>query len=239
MSFLGSIGHLMAGTGIQELLQVIFTGNTVSHILSGKAVARAIRGHLLLDSVLHTLLLSNVFETKLSLSNDNVPSELESIAVIYDNLVSGEITIQDVESSVQLQALQKKLDTYTETIESGHPTAKLWLTYMDMVNIMREFIRSERIGDWSLHLQILQDMLPYLAASGHHLYTKSLHVYLQQMTKLQDTHPNIYRRFIQGLHVVRRSDRFWAGLSTDLVIEQVLMRSLKTSGGLMRGRGIV
>ena len=36
--------------------------------------------------------------------------------------------------------------------------------------------------------------------------------------------------------MVRRSDRLWAGLSTDLVIEQVLMRSLKTSGGLTRGR---
>ena len=32
--------------------------------------------------------------------------------------------------------------------------------------------------------------------------------------------------------MVRRSDRLWAGLSTDLVIEQVLMRSMKTSGGL-------
>ena len=37
--------------------------------------------------------------------------------------------------------------------------------------------------------------------------------------------------------MVRRSDRLWAGLSTDLVIEQVLMRSLKTSGCLTRGRG--
>ena len=35
-----------------------------------------------------------------------------------------------------------------------------------------------------------------------------------------------------------RSDRYWAGFSTDLVIEQVLMRSIKTTGGLTRGRGI-
>ena len=40
------------------------------------------------------------------------------------------------------------------------------------------------------------------------------------------------------MHVVRRSDNFWAGLSTDLIIEQVLMRSIKTSGGLTRGRGM-
>ena len=36
---------------------------------------------------------------------------------------------------------------------------------------------------------------------------------------------------------MRRSDRYWAGLWTDLIIEQVLMRALKTSGGLTRGRG--
>ena len=42
---------------------------------------------------------------------------------------------------------------------------------------------------------------------------------------------------MEGYDVVRRNDRFWAGLSTDL-IEQVLMRSIKTHGGLTRGKGM-
>ena len=58
------------------------------------------------------------------------------------------------------------------------------------------------------------------------------------MSKLKNDHPDTYQQFQEGLHVVRRSDRQWAGLSTDLVIEQVLMRSIKTSGGLTRGRGM-
>ena len=37
---------------------------------------------------------------------------------------------------------------------------------------------------------------------------------------------------------VRRSDRNWAGLWTDLTIEQVLMKSIKSRGGLARGRGM-
>lgn len=48
----------------------------------------------------------------------------------------------------------------------------------------------------------------------------------------------MYKHFSEGLHVVRRSDRPWAGLSTDLVIEQCLMCSIKTTGGLTRGRGL-
>jgi len=46
----------------------------------------------------------------------------------------------------------------------------------------------------------------------------------------------VYKSFQDGLHIVRRSDRYWAGLSTDLAIEQVLMSSVKTCGGLTRGR---
>ena len=38
--------------------------------------------------------------------------------------------------------------------------------------------------------------------------------------------------------VVRRTSKYWAGLPCDLVIEQVLMRSLKSTGGLTRGTGM-
>ena len=42
----------------------------------------------------------------------------------------------------------------------------------------------------------------------------------------------------RGFFAVRRSDKYWCGIWTDMTIEQVLMRSLKTSGGLTRWRGI-
>ena len=71
-------------------------------------------------------------------------------------------------------------------------------------------------------------MLPYFAAAGHNLYLKSAHVYLQTLCQLRDNNPRVYEAFKKGHHVIRRSDRYWAGLSTDLVIEQVLMRSVKT-----------
>ena len=44
--------------------------------------------------------------------------------------------------------------------------------------------------------------------------------------------------FGKGYHVISRSDRYWVGLSADIIIEQVLMRSLKTTGSLTRGSGM-
>ena len=71
-----------------------------------------------------------------------------------------------------------------------------------------------------------REMLPYFASSGHYHYLTPAHLYLQEMCKLKETHNKVYNEFCKGNHVVRRSDHFWAGLSTDLVIEQVLMRTL-------------
>ena len=72
---------------------------------------------------------------------------------------------------------------------------KLWFQYIENMNILRRFIKAECTGDWRLHLQTVQEMLPYLAASGHNLYAKSACIYLQHMTELQQMHPHIYDKF--------------------------------------------
>ena len=59
------------------------------------------------------------------------------------------------------------------------------------------------------------------------------------MIALRETNPNVQQQFLSDLHVIRRSDMFWAGLSADLVIEEVFMRSMKTVGKEKRKDNIV
>ena len=81
-------------------------------------------------------------------------------------------------------------------------------------------------------------MLNLFAATGHIHYAKSGRLYLQQMLELSSKHPEIHEQFVSfGHHVIRRTDKYWSGIWSDLVIEQVLMRSIKSVGGLTRGRG--
>ena len=47
-----------------------------------------------------------------------------------------------------------------------------------------------------------------------------------------------FHGYVQIFLNMRRSDKYWAGLWSDLIIEQCLMRSLKSRGGVTRGRGI-
>ena len=66
---------------------------------------------------------------------------------------------------------------------------------------------------------------------------KRVRIYLQVMQYLPIEHP-LAVPILCGtrVHTVRQSKRFWAGLCTDLAIEQAMMRVVKGHGGLTRER---
>ena len=234
MSFLGAIGTIMNGSGLEDLLELIYAKNTVPHILSGKAISRAVRGHLIIDAALNILLLSQAYNIPLQVTEQTVqiniplPQEIQSAKELMDRLVSSDYTMTPQDEQ-NLSEILEKIETLKVSLKENS-TAQLWLQYKDQVAILKKFIGSERMGNWLCHLSSSYEMLDHLAAAGHNNYTKSLHLYLQLMDKLPQSHPEVYQSFLEGFHVVRRSNRYWAGLSTDLVIEQMLMRTMKSTG---------
>ena len=141
---------------------------------------------------------------------------------------------RDFENGLQLLSQSAVFDKFTTIIRNlkdklgkDSRTAKLWIQYLDYIQVVKNFIRGERTGNWSLHLQSVSKMLNLFAATGHIHYAKCARLYLQQMLALEIQYPWVHAKFQEGYHTVRRSSRYWAGLWTDLIIEQVLMRSIK------------
>ena len=99
--------------------------------------------------------------------------------------------IDDAISPEVITKLQSAMEKWSTSLDN-YRTAKLWLLYMHLVEILRAFILSARTGNWKMYLQSLHEMLPYLAASGHNNYVKSLTLYLTYMEKLEDIHPHVY-----------------------------------------------
>ncbi|KAH3713203.1 hypothetical protein DPMN_072989 [Dreissena polymorpha] len=50
------------------------------------------------------------------------------------------------------------------------------------------------------------------AAAGHFNYLRSAYYYLQQMSSIEETPQDVYRKFIDRVHVVCRSNQCCAGL---------------------------
>ena len=118
-------------------------------------------------------------------------------------------------------------------------TAKLWIQYLEYVDVVKQYIRAARNCDWNLYLVSLQKMLNLFAASGHINYAKSARLYLQKMLQLKEDEPRLYQKLSsECMFFINRTEKQWSGLWTDLVIEQVLMRAIKNRGGLTRGRSM-
>ena len=207
-------------------------------MLNGKDISRATRAHTLIFKLLYGYLTAKLFEFNLGEPSNDGKFTINSSLEILKELVKGthEDTISCTVEAHIITTLLNKLSVFSSSSKSK--TATLWMQYMKMVEIFLQFLKAERTGDWQLHLDISRMMLPYLAASGHYHYQRLVYLYLQTMSQIHVTYPGLHKDFVNGLHVVHGSHRFWADLSPDLVIEQVLMRSLKTSGSLTRGRGM-
>jgi len=183
MNFLGSIGSVMAGSGLEDVLQQKYGPDTVVHILQGKAYARAVRGHLLIESALMSKLLTFILPVE---NGSSVSSQLDSVETVTSedmleleslvNWVWEEKLVADDCSVLQCKALHKVEELLLSTkrkLSSTSRTACLWLQYIDYVSVMKQFIFAERTGNWHLHLKSVGDMLNLFAAMGHSNYAVS------------------------------------------------------------------
>ncbi|KAB0797138.1 hypothetical protein PPYR_08132 [Photinus pyralis] len=228
MSFMGAIGFTMSGSGLEELWATVYAGNSIPHLINGHAYSRALRAHLLTQSALTQLLF---------LKNTGSPEYCKND---LEELYNPDTQIENVNDHLLLNRLLSNFEEIFKTTEASHRTAKLWCQYWNQVEILKMTIKADRTADWDLHLYCASSMLPYFHAAGHLPYAKSCHLYVQNMLACKHSmHPEDYRRLTkEDCNVVRRNDKYWSGTPLDMIIEQELMRRMKTSGGLTHGRGI-
>ena len=153
-------------------------------MLTGKAISGAVRGHMLVDAALNTILVAKAYHIPLPTKETDEPKrDTASTDTENDNVE----TYQQKQGTVDVTSdITEAKDIYDKAMLStlsvedvcSAGVLVLWLQYLDMVSILQRFINAERMANWKLHLQPVQDMLPYFAASGHLLYTKSAYVYM-------------------------------------------------------------
>ena len=102
-----------------------------------------------------------------------------------------------------LPVVQKFIDAVSslkENLANSSRTAKLWLLYMDYVDILKQYICAARSGDWEYSLFSLNKMINLFSATGHINYAKSARLYLQLMRELPKSHPWLYEQLSTNGH---------------------------------------
>ena len=109
----------MKGPRLDEILELIYTENALTQILSGKAVQRALRGHHLLDSCLNEIILENLIN-----SSSEFCSLIEKIEPVYCSVVSGEQPMDILLSMEEIRLAEETLSV-SNIIASSSKTSQL------------------------------------------------------------------------------------------------------------------
>ena len=101
MSFLGSIGNLMVGSGLSNVLETVYRKNADEHIMTGKAIARAIRGYFLIDAALNMILLKELIPVMQDNQHDEIVSDNDALVlsrlwILYSDIVDKKLSVDEV-----------------------------------------------------------------------------------------------------------------------------------------------
>ena len=89
--------------------------------------------------------------------------DLDAVLKLYDKLMKDELTPSDVCQDSSLDRLHQKLEDAKATMQECR-TSSLWLEYVDMNRILRQFMKAAKTGNWKLHLNVVQNILQQATA---------------------------------------------------------------------------
>lgn len=233
-NYLGAIGCLMKGSGIEDILVEadICLRGTANKIMSGKDYYAMLRAHSLINASMFGLHWE-AFERWLVNENRDLDcmSELSTTVLNLMESISQENAQNAIETcnmaTEQLRLISSLMAEFDASM-CHSPTYQFWLMYMDMVNILKRYIHAERAGIWDDHLSEVEKMLPYLVAAGHYKYVSCLPHYLAAMRELNTTAPEVAQAFKGGLFTVRQTSGKFNGVWSDMALEQTYNRDAKT-----------
>ena len=118
MSFMGAIGYILNGSGLDVLWQTVYADATVHHMLNGHAYSRALRAHFLTSAALTTLLLT---ETHLD--------DVDQLRRKYSALKDKDLDVHDIQVDLTIKHLVTVIERASANV-AAFRTGKLWINYI-------------------------------------------------------------------------------------------------------------
>ena len=219
MCMLKTIYSLFKNIGFIQLLSSAGMGGmgTLRKFLKGGDVKEGIEVHKKLFEALMRTKLDYLCANDVIVINETLATDLESL-------------ISNV-NSVTVDKVQQKVESTNLSITEGN-MGKLMDTYLEMVNLMLNFIHFTRKGNWNGYLEAIYEFLPYCFRLNRHNYARDLSFYYNHMCSLEIENPVAYEYLQEGGFSGSLTGLPHSRIPFDQIIEMTINRSCKDIGGL-------
>ena len=234
--FTAVIGKRFASAGLRDIIieaNLVGSG-AVEQVLKGKSYNRTVKILKIVYEALQRLKLDE-FKNWLYENSDiaNLTCALESYE--FSETCRYRNNENAVQTTAKIDPLFDLWVQYENDLQSDKigPMSEFWNSFLTMVDIMLDYIKSIRLADWNLHLQSMERMLKWFHAYDHTNYARHFTYCWADQQNLSEKHPMIYEEFINGNFSVQRTKGKFNMLPPDQVIEQTINKEQKGPGGII------
>ena len=192
---------------------------TANKVIRGKDYYKMLRYHSLVSEAMIGLLWStfeNFAEEKgLTGAIESLQNPVAMFAQALEDNDADRCKIHMDETKTDLASLHQWWD---EFCTKAGMTAKYWMMYIDMCQIVKRQVDAERSGNWTGYLTEVQKDDTVHWSTGHTKYAICLPIYLSEMKALHEIHPDVFESFRQGQFTIHRSKGNFNGIWTDLAM---------------------
>lgn len=227
---LGVIGKRFDDAGLRDVLieSGVIAPGSINGVMTGKHYNRATRIFRIVYEALHRLRFLS-FAKSLNQEDSDL---LKITSQMLSDKAADTPNAAEVLKDNSFNLVHQKYEEFCTSHST--PMFSFWSSFLEMMQVVLNFIRATRTGDFRLHLASIRSMLPWMFAYDRTNYMRYCTVYWLQMMSLPETHPLIYHKLCEGEFVVQRSKANTFGqVACDMAIEQTFNRDTKSAGGIV------
>ena len=106
-------------------------------------------------------------------------------------------------------------EEWKDAMSKRSPQFHYWSSVLNLELICLRLVRALREGNFSLYIDALRHILPWMFVMDHSNYAKWLSVHYRDMCVLQSTLPSVYKYFIGGSLVVHKTTKLFSSIALD------------------------
>lgn len=221
-AFFSTIYKRFSGCGLEEWVVSagIIASGSVEQALRGKHYKRALRIHKLVYECLLRLLIAE---------RPDVPPSLQSVFEKIRNESDPEerqLLVEDALTNPELKDFIHA--TFDEISAAGSDMARLWMSYLEMVEILLMNYHALRTQDWESYLHSLRLMQPWMAVYDNLHYSRYMTVFWASMNNLKEEWATYMR---SGLFSASLTGNPYSAIPLDQWIEVTMNKGSKMKGG--------
>ena len=122
------------------------------------------------------------------------------------------------------------LQDWIESKRAKSPQFHYWATVIEFEALLLKLVQSLRESNFSIFVQTLEEIVPWVFALDHTNYARWLPIFIQDLKMLSSRHPSIHKEFMEGNFTVRKTRKAFSTIAEDQAHEQN-NKVIKINGG--------